>query len=63
VGRRLRLIRAGRPEPRSRKLVTEFSTGEFAMSTVVVAAGELYVSTWDPFQSPDGAGYRQAFSP
>jgi hypothetical protein len=33
------------------------------MSTVVVAAGELYVSTWDPFQSPDGAGYRQAFSP
>ena len=45
------------------KLVTEFSTGEFTMSTVVVAAGELYVSTWDPFQSPDGAGYLQAFSP
>ena len=45
------------------KPVTVLSTGEFTMSTVVVAAGQLYVSTWDPFQSPDGAGYLQAFSP
>jgi hypothetical protein len=44
-------------------LVTVFFTHEFTMSSVVVAEGELYVSTWNPYATGGEKGFVQAFAP
>ncbi len=43
------------------KLVTVFSTGEYTVTSAVVAAGEVIVSTWDPYHPAVGTGFVQAF--
>jgi outer membrane protein assembly factor BamB len=41
------------------RLVAVIPTGEFVMTTVIVADGQAFISTWDP--APTGGGFVQAF--
>jgi hypothetical protein len=45
------------------RLVTVFPRNEFVMSSVIVAEGELYVSTWNPYAKGGEKGFVQAFAP